>query len=754
MSKPSKSLTAINSSIQTKALSDYASYITNELTLKVILEESKDVQEILKKDKSDIDGMIAQLNERLEHLTNQWKTTNPDYKDEIEYRGDCKSLMNNVRERAKISGIPTYSEINVVWEMMTIKGDVREILNKGGVKIRSIEEGLKKSSQNLHSNGMEDDDESAAELLKRFLIDMRQKAKDGDYNEMIGREEELQSVIQVLSRKSKNNPILVGEAGVGKTSIAEGLALAFENGTIHESLKDYRLLSLDINGLISGTKYRGELERRLEIVIKHISDGKTIVFIDEIHSVSTSESGSSSSIVNTLKPHLTNGKVRVIGTTTIKEYRTHFEKDAALSRRFNKISVEQLSKADTLTLMHRVQESYEKAHNVKYAVGVVDAIVDLTARFIFNKQFPDKAIDILDEAGAFVKLNYENKLVDVSVVQKIIARISKQPVENIETTSGNGNLRELSNKLSSKIFGQEDAIKRVTDSVILSQSGFGDEEKPLGSFLFVGPTGVGKTELAKQLAENLSMKLIRFDMSEYSDATGVSKMIGSSAGFVGHEDGGVLTEKINENPYAIVLFDEIEKADRKVYNLLLQVLDYGFLTDGAGRKVDFRNTLIIFTSNAGVKGTAREQRTLSVTGGTSTVAKEGSSHIDQKLLEAAFSPEFRNRLDGIVEFKSITQSIVLDIVNKAIEPITQKIQEKGYTLNIDDTVISDIVKRGFKPEFGAREVNRTVKDRLALPLAKALTFGSIIPGSKIYVTLDGEEIVVANKTLAKDVDVV
>lgn len=736
--KPSKSLKDINTILQNDATNTYASYVTLELLLKTIIENSEAFKKILKNDKSNVELMLTQLQEHLEHSTTTWKDSNPDYAEEITYNSGFLSLMENVRHNAKVMNYDSFSEINVIFDMMNSKNAVSEILNKGGVKIRTVQESILKSKQNMQAEGADEGDEDNIQV-KRFLVDMRENAKSGVYSPMIGRQKELNDLIQIISRKKKNNPVLIGDAGVGKTAIVEGFALAFENGEVHESLSQFRLLMLDVNALTAGTKYRGDLEKRVQAVINHVSDGQTIVFIDEIHALNQGETNGS--ILTILKPHLTGGKMRVIGSTTIKEYRTLFEKDAAMSRRFNKISVEELNKEETLELLDRVKDEYAESHKVTYAEGVIEQIVELSARFITNKKFPDKAIDLLDEAGAYAKLKTEDKIVTVSFVNSIVARITKQPLENIENNNNNETLRHLSTKVSSKVFGQDDAINRVTDAVILAKSGFADEQKPLGSFLFVGPTGVGKTELAKQLSETLAMNLIRLDMSEYSSEISTTKLIGASAGYVGFEDGGALTEKVNEHPFSIVLLDEIEKAHPKIYNLFLQILDYGTITDGAGRKIDFRNTLIIFTSNAGVKATSQEQRSIGFVAPT----KNDASGIDKHKLEMTFTPEFRNRLDGIIEFKPISQSIVLDIVNKAILPIQEKATKQGYKLVIDDNVISDIVKRGFKPEFGAREVNRTVKDRLALPIAKAITFGAIKTNGKIYVSLVDDEIVVTDK---------
>jgi len=734
--KPSKSFKDINAIMQNNATNNYASYITLELMLKTIIENSAAFKKILDDDKSNVQLMLTSLNDTLEHTTNLWKQNTPDYADDIAYKSDFSSLLDDVRNNAKITNQQTFSELNVIFSMMNSKTAVSDILNKGGVKIRSVQTAIEKTKQNMQAEGVEEGDEDTVPV-KRFLIDMRENAKNGVYSPMIGRQKELEDVIQILSRKKKNNPVLIGDAGVGKTAIIEGFALAFENGEVHESLKDFRLLLLDVNALTAGTKYRGDLEKRVQSVITHVSDGNTIVFIDEIHSLNQGETNGN--ILTILKPHLTGGKMRVVGSTTIKEYRNLFEKDAAMSRRFNKVSVEELNKEETLLLLARVKDEYELNHKVVYAEGVIEQIVELSSRFITNKKFPDKAIDLLDEAGAYAKLKTEDKIVTLSFINQIVARITKQPLENIENNNNHETLRHLSTKVASKVFGQDDAIRKVTDAVILAKSGFSDEEKPLGSFLFVGPTGVGKTELAKQLSETLAMNLIRLDMSEYSSEMSTTKLIGATAGYIGFEDGGALTEKVNEHPFSIVLLDEIEKAHPKIYNLFLQILDYGMITDGTGRKIDFRNTLIIFTSNAGVKATSQENRSI---GFLPSAAAEGG--IDKHKLEMTFTPEFRNRLDGIVEFKAITQSIILDIVKKAIVPIQDKITKKGYTLVIDDNVITDIVKRGFKPEFGAREVNRTVKERLSLPIAKALTFGAI-KGKKIFVSLVDDEIVVKDK---------
>lgn len=614
---------------------------------------------------------------------------------------------------------------------------VTEILSNNNILIDNVlnnDESRQREEVREKSNGGQS--ASISQLLKNFVTDLTEMAKNGKLEPMIGRIEEVDRIEEILSRKKKNNPIIVGDAGVGKTAIIEGLAQKIANGDVHESLKDNRLLVLDVNGMIAGTKFRGDLEDRVKKVIDHVSNNKTILFIDEIHTIvnagKTSENGTD--IGNTLKPYLSAGKIRCIGATTTEEYRQIFEKNLALSRRFNKVDIEELSPEATLHVLKRIKDSYEKAHKVSYNEDALSSIVALSARFLHNKKFPDKAIDILDEAGAYVKLRNSNKVVDVETIEKIISKMANQPIKSTNESS-RVLLKNLEENIKMSIFGQDQAVSKIVEALVLSKSGFGSHDKPIGSYLFIGPTGVGKTEIVKQLSKEMSMPMLRFDMSEYMESHSISKLLGAPAGYVGYGKGGLLTEQVNKNPYSIILLDEFEKAHPDVYNAFLQVFDYGFLTDSEGRKVDFRNTIIIMTSNIGIKLNNQEKN------GMGFLKEEKVSNlISWDIVNKKFKPEFRNRLDGIIEFNTINKDMIVNIVNKNIAPLSAECEKKGFKLTIEKEVVDHLSEKGYVPEMGARPVARLVKDLIAVPLAKLITFTDLPLNSNIVASMKGDKI--------------
>lgn len=615
---------------------------------------------------------------------------------------------------------------------------VTEILANNNITIDEVvnhEESMSRETYQEERSGGQSS--TLNQLLKNFVTDLTEVARSGKLSPMIGRIEEVERIEEILSRKKKNNPIIVGDAGVGKTAIVEGLVQKIISGDVHDSLKNFKVLSLDVNGMIAGTKFRGDLEDRVKKIIDHVSNGETILFIDEIHSIVNAgkSADNGGDIGNTLKPYLSSGKVRCIGATTTDEYRQIFEKNTALSRRFNKVDISELSPAATLNVLNQIKADYEKTHKVKYNDDALSSIVSLSERFLHTKKFPDKAIDILDEAGAFVKLRNDNKVVDINVVEQVISKMAKQPVKD-STVENRVLLSELGSNLNKSIFGQEDAISKMVDAIVLSKSGFGSKDKPIGSYLFIGPTGVGKTELVKQVSTEMSMELLRLDMSEYKEGHSVSKLLGAPAGYVGYGKGGLLTEQVNKNPYSIILLDEFEKAHPDVYNAFLQVFDYGFITDSEGRKVDFRNTIIVMTSNAGIKLNNQEKN------GIGFLKSENNSEslINWDIVNKTFKPEFRNRLDGIIEFKPISQEMIINIVNKNLSPIFKKCVDNGYRLEIDKEVIEYMAKKGYVPEMGARPVAKVVKELIAMPLSKLTTFTDIPKDSVLIATLEGEEI--------------
>lgn len=615
---------------------------------------------------------------------------------------------------------------------------VTEILADNNITIDDVinhEESMDKETYQEERTGGQTS--SLSNLLKNFVTDLTDVARSGKLAPMVGRIEEVERIEEILSRKKKNNPIIVGDAGVGKTAIVEGLVQKIVSGEVHESLKNFKVLSLDVNGMIAGTKFRGDLEDRVKKIIDHVSNGETILFIDEIHTIVNAgkSADNGSDIGNTLKPYLSSGKVRCIGATTTEEYRQIFEKNTALSRRFNKVDINELSPEATLHVLHQIKGDYESSHKVKYSEEALNSIVSLADRFLHTKKFPDKAIDILDESGAYVKLRNKDKVVDVNVIEQVISKMAKQPVKD-STVENRTLLSNLDENLNKSIFGQEDAISKIVDAIVLSKSGFGSKDKPIGSYLFIGPTGVGKTELVKQIASEMSMELLRLDMSEYKEGHSVSKLLGAPAGYVGYGKGGLLTEQVNKNPYSIILLDEFEKAHHDVYNAFLQVFDYGFITDSEGRKIDFRNTIIVMTSNAGIKLNNQEKNGI----GFLKSEKATESLVNWDIVNKIFKPEFRNRLDGIVEFKPISKEMIINIVNKNLSPIISKCEENGYSLEINNEVIELMAQKGYVPEMGARPVAKVVKEMIAMPLSRLTTFTDIPKDSVLIASLEDDKV--------------
>ena len=729
----SPSLVVLINSIKNTIFQETNGMLSPEYLLYKMIDESEDFKTILKDSKSALT-----LKSYLKKIIDETRDNNAD-NHEFTYTAAFKKIIQRTVMKKLENQETQFDELDLLITIIeTAHLPAQIALEKSGVKIKNL---IEYDNKRNDKDAVTDDrlgsqNANLSNLLKSFVVDLTEQATLGKLEPMIGREEEVARMEQILSRRKKNNPIIVGDAGVGKTSIIEGLAQKIASGNIHESLKDFKLLSLDVNGMVAGTKFRGDLEERLKKVIEHVSGMNAILFIDEIHTiVSAGKSENGTDIGNTLKPYLSSGKLRCIGATTTEEYRTLFEKNAALSRRFNKVDVEELSPENTLYVLKQIRGQYEKSHEVTYTEKALESIVSLCTRFLHNKKFPDKAIDVLDEAGAFAKLRTKDKIVDVSLIEDVMSSMANQPVKSLEEDEKK-QLLNLEANIKTALFGQDEAVTKIVDALILSKSGFVAAEKPIGSYLFLGPTGVGKTELAKQLSQKMNMELLRFDMSEYMEAHSVAKLVGSPPGYVGYGKGGMLTERVNKNPYAILLLDEIEKAHPDVLNIFLQVMDYGFLTDGEGRKVDFRNTLIIMTSNAGVKLSGTQKNGI---GFVVNEAKNQSS-IDLTVVNRMFSPEFRNRLDALVEFKAIDNGMIQNIINKNLAPIYKEIEKKGYKLEVGKEVMDELCKKGYQPEMGARPAARVVKDLVALPLAKLITFTSLSEGALIVASLNDGKI--------------
>ena len=573
--------------------------------------------------------------------------------------------------------------------------------------------------------------------LEAYTSQLNVEAKEGRIDPLIGREKELERTIQVLCRRRKNNPLYVGETGVGKTAIAEGLALRIHEGKVPDVLKGAVVYSLDMGALLAGTKFRGQFEERLKGVLKELKEHpNAILFIDEIHTIvgAGATSGGSMDASNLLKPALASGKLRCIGSTTYQEFKASFERDRALSRRFQKIEVGEPSIEDTVLILEGLKSRYEEHHHVTYDADAIRAAAELSAKHINDRFLPDKAIDVIDEAGAAERLKPEGQRtgkVTLADVESVVAKMARIPAKSVSAQEG-VQLQNLEKELEGVIFGQDSAIRELTSAIKLARSGLRAPEKPIGSFLFSGPTGVGKTELAKQLALTLGVEFLRFDMSEYSEKHTVSRLIGAPPGYVGFDQGGLLTDSIRKHPYAVLVLDEIEKAHPDLFNILLQVMDHATLTDNNGRKADFRNIILILTTNAG----AQEMSTKAI--GFGDVGKPADGTRAKKAIERTFTPEFRNRLDGWILFSGLPPEIILKVVDKEVRLLQKMLTEKKVKLELTPAARAWLAEHGYDPAFGARPMARLVDNSLKKPLAEALLFGDLRNGGTARYDVEGD----------------
>ena len=604
--------------------------------------------------------------------------------------------------------------------------------------VNFIAHGIAKSAgpaqQPKPENQEEHEQEAAATggALENYTQNLNQLALSGRIDPLIGRDAELERVIQILCRRRKNNPLLVGEAGVGKTAIAEGLARRIVENAVPDILSDATVYSLDMGALLAGTKYRGDFEQRLKAVIKQLSDEPgAILFIDEIHTLvgAGAASGGTLDASNLLKPALSNGALKCIGATTYNEYRGIFDKDNALSRRFQKIDVAEPSIEQTIEILKGLKDKFEQHHSVKYTASALTAAAELSAKFINDRHLPDKAIDVIDEAGAAQKIlpkSKQKKTINKHEIEEIIAKIARIPPKNVSTDDRNA-LKTLDSDLKHVVFGQDPAIDALASAIKMTRSGLGNPQKPIGNFLFSGPTGVGKTEVARQLAYTLGIELIRFDMSEYMERHAVSRLIGAPPGYVGFEQGGLLTEVITKHPYSVLLLDEIEKAHPDIYSVLLQVMDHGTLTDNNGRKADFRNVIIIMTTNAGAESLNRP-----VIG--FTAKKESGEEMQE--IKRLFTPEFRNRLDATISFAPLTSQIILQVVDKFLLQLEIQLQEKKVEAHFTPELKAWLAEKGFDPQMGARPMARLIQDTIRKALADELLFGHLVNGGEVTIDID------------------
>lgn len=580
------------------------------------------------------------------------------------------------------------------------------------------------------------EDESKNSPLESFCVNLNEKAKAGQSDPVIGREDIIERAVQVLCRRTKNNPLIIGEPGVGKTAIAEGLAQKIVNKEVPTPLHNAVIYSLDLGSLLAGTKFRGDFEGRLKAIVKDLKkQPHAILFIDEIHTLvgAGATSGGSMDASNLLKPALASGEISCIGSTTYTEYRQYFEKDRALNRRFQKIDIKEPSRQDCIQILQGLKTKYEEFHNVKYSDEALIAAVDLSQKYIHNKLLPDKAIDVIDEAGTYLNLKRsaeETLNVDVKDVEEVVAKITGVPMSSISANE-KGQLKELDKKLKALIYGQDKAIDKVVAAIKFTRSGLGRSQKPIGSFLFTGPTGVGKTEVCRQLATVMGIHFERFDMSEYMEKHTVARLVGAPPGYVGYEEGGLLTEAINKHPYCVLLLDEIEKAHTDIYNILLQVMDAGRLTDSNGRTADFTNVILILTSNAGALETSR---------GTIGMIEEQRSLLSMDAIKKTFSPEFINRLDAIVPFNDLSDEMVTKVTQKFVNELQMQLLQKKVELTVSPEALQWLKKKGYDKVYGARPLQRCIDEHLKKALVDELLFGQLINGGKVRVDLDSNSL--------------
>jgi len=681
--------------------------------------------------------------------------------------------FHSIMERAVIQSISAQKEMIDVADILVSLYDEERCysayyLRKAGIKRLELLHVLSHSFGDRKFSGADEEADPDTQkkdkkktALERYTVDLTALARDNKLEPVIGREEELDRTVQVLCRRLKNNPIHVGDSGVGKTAITEGLAQRITAGNIPPLLKDFSIFSLDMGSLVAGTKYRGDFEERVKRVVEEmLKKEKAILFIDEIHTLvgAGSVSGSALDASNMLKPALTSGKLRCIGSTTHEEYNKYFEKDRALSRRFQKIDINEPSQEVAIDILKGLKSRYEDYHHVHYSDEVVETAVRLSAQFITERRLPDKAIDVIDEAGAKARIESykaaaqtqsktaneaENVAADertesstiqdaqiekieisLPVIEAIVSKIARIPQRSVGE-SEKDKLKELETRLRQRVFGQDDAIAAVVKSVKRSRAGFRAEGKPVANFLFAGPTGVGKTELARQLAEILGISMIRFDMSEYQEKYTVSRLIGSSPGYVGYDEGGQLTEAVRKQPHAVLLLDEIEKAHTDIFNILLQIMDYATLTDSQGRKADFRNVILIMTSNAGARDIGK-----GLIGFGDRI--QDDSAVDNAV-EKIFTPEFRNRLDAVVRFGHLSREIMISIVQKELDAFSAQLAEKNVTLTVTGTCVNKLAEEGYSKEFGARNAGRLIEDKIKSFFVDEVLFGSLSAGGNATV---------------------
>ncbi len=666
----------------------------------------------------------------------------------VQSTGNGKKEVTGANVLVAIFGEKDSHAVYYLHQQGVTRLDVVNFIAHGIKKSEPPEPAKSGESSTESEEGSEKNEKSSP--LEQFTVNLNQLSRDGKIDPLIGRDYEIERVIQILCRRRKNNPLLVGEAGVGKTAIAEGLAWRITQKEVPEILAEAQVYSLDMGALLAGTKYRGDFEQRLKGVLKALKDKPNVIlFIDEIHTLigAGAASGGTLDASNLLKPSLGSGQIKCIGATTFTEYRGIFEKDAALARRFQKIDVVEPSIQETIEILKGLKSRFEEHHSVKYANAALQAAAELSAKYINDRHLPDKAIDVIDEAGAAQRILpawKRKKTISKTEVEEIVAKIARIPPANV-SNDDRGKLKTLERDLKNVVFGQDKALETLASAVKMARSGLGKDDRPIGSFLFSGPTGVGKTEAAKQLAYIMGIELIRFDMSEYMERHAVSRLIGAPPGYVGFDQGGLLTEAVTKKPHSVLLLDEVEKAHPDIFNVLLQVMDHGTLTDNNGRKADFRNVIIVMTTNAGAEALNKALM------GFTNRRQEGDEMADIKRL---FSPEFRNRLDAIVSFKSLDEVVILRVVDKFLLQLETQLADKRVDVTFTDALRKHLAVKGFDPLMGARPMQRLIQDTIRRALADELLFGRLVDGGRLTVDIkdlgdDKTEIVLDIQPLSK-----
>ncbi len=727
-------------------------YVTLEHLL-FCLSEAPLVVEILEKLGTSTTNVKKELKNYIDQNPVMTEAMKEDVSPDEEWKPDLTASVHRVFERAALqlhaAGKNEIHEGHVLISLFDErKSFAAHALEKLGVRqfdvISIVSHDLNMGSvdgldQNKSSGQTEPESAGKKSSLEDFCMNLNEFVLSGKKDPLVGRDDLIDKMIHTLGRRTKNNPLLIGDSGVGKTAIAEGLAEKIVNQQVPQFLKDKVIYSLDLGSLLAGAKYRGDFEGRLKGILKEVKERQNVIlFIDEIHTIvgAGSTSGGSMDASNLLKPSLTKGDLTCIGATTFTEYRQHFEKDKALTRRFQRLDVTEPTAADTLKILIGIKKKFEEHHHLTYSDDSLQACIDLSQKYMTNSKLPDKAIDLLDEVGSLVKLEAEkNNVTEPPVVQKkdvlaVVSRLSGVPTIDMNQDDLKG-LKDLDMKLKAVVFGQDEAIHSVVRAIKFARSGLDQKDKPWGSFLFAGPTGVGKTEVCKQLARLLGIHFQRFDMSEYMEKHAVSRLVGAPPGYVGYEQGGQLTEVINKNPYSLILLDEIEKAHSDIYNILLQVTDGGRLTDGNGRTVDFKNCLIIMTTNAGAQDVAK---------GTIGFSNTDRSGVSQEAIKRTFSPEFLNRLDQVVYFNTLTFDLILKVVEKFLSELKMNLAQKNVELIYDDAVLKYLAEKGFDPVYGARPISRKIDQLIKSQLVDELLFGKLKTGGKVKLTILNDKI--------------